>query len=98
MLVSEMAGLRDLGALSILKLRICKLRIAYSICLEIPMDLGIPPLQFENLLESNPRRSGFLARELTVFEPTSKILSIRKIRIRRVRISESRFVGNSLWT
>ena len=32
------------------------------------MDLGIPPLEIKNLLESNPLKFWFLVRELTVCE------------------------------
>ena len=30
------------------------------------MNLGLPPLRIENMLESNPLKSGFLVCELTV--------------------------------
>ena len=40
------------------------------ICIHItsgkfPMDLGIPPHEIKNLLESDPLKSGFLVRRLT---------------------------------
>ena len=38
------------------------------------MDLGIPPLKIKNLLESNPLKSRFVVRELTV-EPFSVVRS-----------------------
>ena len=41
------------------------------------MDLGIPPLSIENLLESSPLKSRFLVRELTV--PVAPLLSRRRI-------------------
>ena len=47
-----------------------------NICLissgEFPMDLGIPPLKIKNMLESNPLKSRFLVRGVTVIKHQTK--------------------------
>ena len=54
------------GLRPILELRIRKLRVVdFEFHGNSRMDLGIPPLEFKNLIESNPLKSRFLVCGLT---------------------------------
>ena len=62
-------------------------------CLKIsgkfPMGLGIPPLEFKTLLESNPPKSGILARRLAAAgrefaaDPRTQSLEFQALRLKQ---------------